>query len=265
MISLIPMAGLGSRFTQDGYRLPKPFIPILGMPMFMAALRSFPEAAKYVFLCRENFLHQFPFEREAHKHCPNSTIIRVKEDTEGQACTCLLAEQDTQPEEELLISSIDYQIVYPSHVFDSLRKTEEVDAIVFTFHLNPMENKNPEGFAYCRVDGDRVLEIVEKRTISDTPEKDYAVVGSFYYRKAKDFCSSAKDMIAKNIRVNGEFYVGTSLNQLIENGSDVRILPVDKFICFGTPFELNVFHAWEEYFYAMKHHPYKGHSGDEAS
>ena len=64
MVSLIPMAGLGSRFTQDGYRLPKPFIPILGMPMFMAALRSFPEAAKYVFLCRENFLHQcYRFQR----------------------------------------------------------------------------------------------------------------------------------------------------------------------------------------------------------
>ena len=72
-------------------------------------------------------------------------------------------------------------------------------------------------------------------------------------------------MIAKNIRINGEFYVGTSLNQLIENGSDVRILPVTKFICFGTPFELNMFHAWEEYFYAMKHHPYQGHPRDEAS
>ena len=77
MVSIVPMAGQGSRFMQDGYRLPKPFIPILGMPMFLAALRSFPDADKYVFLCRENFLGQFPFEREVRQHCPNSTIIPV--------------------------------------------------------------------------------------------------------------------------------------------------------------------------------------------
>ena len=226
--------------------------------MFMAALRSFPDAEKYIFLSRERFLHQYPFEREICRHYNNAKIIPVQQDTEGQACTCLLAEKETLPDDELLISSIDYQIVYPRDVFESLRSDESVDAIIFTFHLNPMENKNPEGFAYCRVEGDRVLEVVEKQTISDNPEKDHAVVGSFYYRRAKEFCSSAKDMVNKNIRVNGEFYVGTSLNQLIGGGSNVRILPVDKFICFGTPFELNMFHAWEEYFYKMKLHPYQG-------
>tara|TARA_Y100001968_G_scaffold271567_1_gene263283 strand:- start:1051 stop:1752 length:702 start_codon:yes stop_codon:yes gene_type:complete len=226
--------------------------------MFLAALRSFPDAEKYVFLCRESFLHQYPFEREIRRHYGNAKIIPVRQDTQGQACTCLLAEKEMLHEGELLISSIDYQIVYPRDVFEALRADQSVDAIVFTFHLNPMENKNPEGFAYCRIEGNRVIEVVEKKTISDTPENDHAVVGSFYYRRAKEFCSSAKGMMEKDVRVNGEFYVGTSLNQLIKRGADVRILPVDKFICFGTPFELNVFHAWEEYFFAEKEHPYQG-------
>ena len=68
----------------------------------------------------------------------------------------------------------------------------------------------------------------------------------------------AKRMIEKNIRINNEFYVGTSINQLIEEGLDVRIFPVGKFISFGDPFELELYQAWEEFFYQEKRHPYSG-------
>ena len=56
--------------------------------------------------------------------------------------------------------------------------------------------------------------------------------------------ASSEKTISKNIRVNNEFYVGTSINQLIEAGKKVVCFPVEKFISFGDPFELNLYQYW---------------------
>lgn len=37
---LIPAAGTGRRFAEDGYRGPKPLIPVLGEPMISHVIRS---------------------------------------------------------------------------------------------------------------------------------------------------------------------------------------------------------------------------------
>lgn len=258
MISLIPMAGRGSRFIKDGYQLPKPFIPVIGLPMYVVALKSFPPASRFIFICQQEFLHRYSFERETLIRFPVSIILSVKEVTQGQACTCLLAEEYLEPDENLLISSIDYQLVYNKERFRELRQDPDVDVIVFTFKAGCVTKKDPEAFAYCKVEQGRVTEIVEKRTISNAPHLDPAVTGSFWYRRCNDFVHGARKMIAKNLRVNGEFYVGTSINQLIEAGLNVVTLEVSKFVSFGDPFEMKLFDAWEDFFYNEPLHPYHG-------
>ena len=110
--------------------------------------------------------------------------------------------------------------------------------------------KNPEAFAYCltQKDGNEVLKIVEKKTISKNPELDPLVTGTFWYRRASDMIFGAEEMISKNIRVNNEHYVGTSINQLIERGKKFVIFDVDNWISFGDPFELNMYEYWINYF-----------------
>jgi hypothetical protein len=226
--------------------------------MFAAALKSFPPADKVVFVCLDAFLAKFPFEREARKHFPGCRVVTLPDVTQGQACTCLAAKHLLDADEPLLISSVDYQIVYDEEALSGLFHDPSVDVVIFTFHLSSLFRRAANAYAYCRVQGEDVVEIVEKRTISARPEKDHAVVGTFYYRCSSDFVRAAESMIAQNIRVNNEFYVGTSINQLIREGRKVRVLPVRKFVCFGTPFELELFQAWEEFFYYEPRHPYKG-------
>lgn len=258
MISLLPMSGRGSRFIKESYCLPKPFIPIMGLPMFVAAIKSFPEADRLIFVCQKVFLDKYPFKEEVDKYYKDSIIISVDEVTEGQACSCLLAEKYMNPDESLLISSIDYQFVYNKEVFQEILSDESVDVAIFTLQTKSILAQDPMGFAYCKVEGNRVVEVVEKKTISDTPGLDPAVVGTFYYRRVKDFVRAAKAMIKKNIRVNNEFYVGTSINQLIEEGLNVKVFWVDKFISFGNPFELQLYQLWEDFFYNEQSHPYHG-------
>ena len=56
-----------------------------------------------------------------------------------------------------------------------------------------------------------VTRVVEKQVISDE-----ATVGIYNFRRGRDFVSGADQMIAKNLRVNGEFYVAPVYNELIE-------------------------------------------------
>lgn len=258
MISLIPMAGRGSRFKKNGYNLPKPFIPIMGMPMFVASIHSFPLSDKHIIICQNEFVDRYSIVEKMKKFLPECQIISVNGITEGQASTCLLAESQLNVDEALMISSCDYQLVFDQEMYDELLNDSSIDVIVWTFEIGQITKNNPEEFAYCRTNGQIVTEIVEKQTISQTPHLDPAVVGTFTYRQASDFVWAAKKMIAKNIRVNGEFYIGTSINQLIEMGKKVAVFPVKKFISFGDPFELQLYQYWEDYFFQEDQHPYNG-------
>jgi len=262
MISLIPMAGTGSRFSKEGYRLLKPFIPVMkDEPMFISAIRSFPKAEKYIFVCMEQFKRYLNFSNVRNliqRDFKESMFLFTEQITEGQACTCLLAEDYLDKDDSLLISSIDYQIVFDHEKFVELTHDDSIDVGIFTFLISSITKKNPEAFAYCVVNNEVVTEVVEKRTISSNPNFDPAVVGTFYYRRAEDFVTSAKRMIKKNIRVNNEFYVGTSINQLIEMGEKVVIFPVKSFISFGDPFELELYRFWEEFFFNENRQGLKG-------
>jgi NDP-sugar pyrophosphorylase family protein len=247
MINLIPMAGVGNRFLEEKYRVPKPFISIAGEPMFAAALRSFPPADRHIFLCRQEHAERLrKFMPERYRA---ARIIEVPKPTEGQACTCLLARGHLPPEEGLFIASCDYQTVYKEAAYQALLTDPEVDVIIWTFRIGAVKKADPNAFAYCRTEGSRVTEVVEKRAISPTPHRDPAVVGSFTYKRASLFIEGAEAMIRKGVRVNGEYYVGTSINQLIAAGRRVAAFEVDKFVSFGNPLELDLFHYWEDFFH----------------
>ncbi|MFC1546270.1 hypothetical protein ACFL4O_00940 [bacterium] len=180
-------------------------------------------------------------------------MIKLQKDRHAHV---FLAEHFLRKDEGVFIASCDYQMVYDEAEYQKLLDDENVDVIIWTFKIGAVKKADPNGFAYCRAQGDKVLEVVEKRTISDDPQNDPAVTGSFTYKKSSLFVQGAQDMIKKNIRVNNEFYVGTSINQLIEKDYNVVKFEVDKFISFGTPLELQLFYYWQDYFDNLADHPY---------
>lgn len=256
MINMIPMAGRGDRFFQNKYNVPKPLIPTMGSPMFISAIKSFPPADRFIFLCLAEHLQKYRLKSVIENNFNNFNIVSVDEVTEGQACTCLLADKHLDSSDPLFISSCDYQTIYDKEKYESLLNDESVDVIIWTFKIGSIKKSNPEAFAYCRVEGERVVEVVEKKAISNDPYSDPAVVGSFTYKNTELFLYGARTMIERNIRVNGEFYVGTSINQLIEAGHKVVTFEVDKFISFGNPFEFMNIQYWEEYFDGLENQTY---------
>jgi len=53
-------------------------------------------------------------------------------------------------------------------------------------------------------------------------------------------------MFNKKNSINGEYYVATSINELIEQNKKVAAFEVDQYICWGTPFDLQNYEFWND-------------------
>lgn len=251
-VNLMPMAGKGSRFREAGYRVSKPLIQIRNKPMMIAACESFPPSAKWVFLTRQEDMQKHSLEAALHKFQPGCSIIPVDHETSGQAATCMLGAHELNANAPVFIASCDYETRYNPSAWQRVVDDESIDGVIWTIRLGGMLTKNPKAFAYCvtKADGKTIERVVEKDTISDTPSRDPLVVGSFWFRRAEDFTYAAKTAIERNYNVNGEHYVGNSINLLLEQGKKFVIFEVDQWISYGDPFELEVYQYWEDHFTA---------------
>ena len=125
MANLIPMAGEGSRFANEGYRMPKTLVPVSGVPMIIKAIRDMPPTDKWIFVVRKEHIDNFAIDKLIKSEIKDAIIIPVEKTTEGQACTCMLAENYLDDNEELFIAACDNGYLYDKEKFNELKKPYE--------------------------------------------------------------------------------------------------------------------------------------------
>lgn len=248
-VNLIPMAGSGQRFVDEGYFNPKPVIDVDGLPMAVRAAKSLPSADLWIFICREEHIWQYGIDSTLKEYFQNAKIIVLDHLTEGQAITCLAARNDIYDDDMLTIAACDNAVVYNKDVLHRYYKDETVEAFIWTFRNNQSVLQNPNMYGWVEIDeNDSALSVSCKKSISGNPLNDHAILGSFTFKRASDFFSSVDLMIERNIRINNEFYIDVAMNMAIENGVNVKIFEVAKYICWGTPKDLRTYLYWREYF-----------------
>jgi NDP-sugar pyrophosphorylase family protein len=231
---VIPMAGMGSRFVQDGYKKPKPFIDVAGKPMIVRVLENLKiENANYFLIARKEHLVAEIEMVKAIEENYNVTFIPIDKLTEGTACTVLYARNYINNNSPLLIANSD-QIV-DININDYLNDAVDrgLDGSILSFIDEEM---NPKwSFAKTDTDG-LVTEVREKIVISNT-----ATVGIYYFTKGLDFVNGAIDMIIENDRVNNEFYTCPVYNYLIKEKKNIGVYNINfsQMHGIGTPNDLS--------------------------
>ena len=228
---VIPMAGLGSRFLQEGFNDPKPLIEVNGKPMIQVVVENLNIEANYIFLVRKEHYEKYNLKYLLNLIAPNCTIVQVDGLTEGAACTTLLAKEFIDNNEPLLMANSDQFVEWNSNECLYAFTADNVDGGIVTFKAT-----HPKwSFAKLGEDG-FVSEVAEKNPISDN-----ATVGIYFWKHGRDFVQYAEQMIDKNIRTNNEFYVCPVFNEAIQDGKKVRAKSIDKMWGIGTPEDLNYF------------------------
>lgn len=227
------MAGEGSRFLKEGYAFPKPLIDVDGKPMIQTVVENLQFDAEYIFLVRKEHLEKYAGLRNTLDRISDGKfkIVEVDKLTEGAACTALLAKEHINTDEDILIANSDQIIDYRPENFLVMKNMTTVDGIIFTF--NAVHPK----WSFIKVNNlGFVTEVVEKIPISNI-----ATCGIYWYRRGKDFVHSAETMIAKNLRVNNEFYVAPVYNEMIQNEKKIIPFFVQHMHGIGTPEDLNFY------------------------
>lgn len=252
---LIPMAGEGKRFTDAGYKVSKPAILTYDrrtgnkIPMVVCAVLDLPGVEKdgnnLIFIDRL-FHKAAGVEVEIKKFFPKAQFITIDGLTEGQACTCLLAKEMLDKDESVLIAGCDNGMVMDKAAFDAL--TDECDEIVFTYRHNEAVLKNPNAYGWMKVDKeDNVIGTSIKKTLSDTPLEDHAVVATFWFKTAKIFIDATEKMIAGNDRINHEFYMDQVAAHMLTMGYKVKVFEINRYIGWGTPADYEAYQNTYEY------------------
>ena len=254
---LVPMAGAGERFSRAGYAEPKPLVPVAGRPMVQRALATLPPARRWIAACQAEHLQHPALEAALCQAGRSLEIIPVAALTEGQASTCLLARERLDPDAPLLIAPCDTALVYDEARYTALTADPGVDCLVWTFRDHPHANRHPRQYGWVRAGADGAVQSIScKVPLGDDVRGDPGIIGAFWFRKARFFLEAADGLIAQNRRVNGEFYVDTAIDVLVEQGRRAFVFDVEHFICLGTPDDVRTFEYWERYFHQAPHHPY---------
>ncbi len=256
---LIPMAGAGKRFSDEGYKLSKPVIPTIDRrtgkeyPMVVCATLDLPglkgDGSNLIYVDRD-FHKKDGVEDKIKEFFPKASFITVDKLTEGQACTCLLAKEKINNNEELLIAGCDNGMIIDQNKFEGMKK--ECDALVFTYRNNEAVLKNPNAYGWVKVnDKNEITGLSIKKAISENPMNDHAIVATFWFKKGSIFVKSSEKMIQENDRVNNEFYVDSVVSHLLELGYTAKVFEIDRYIGWGTPKDYeeyqNTIKYWKEF------------------
>jgi dTDP-glucose pyrophosphorylase len=231
---VIPMAGNGSRFAEQGYTDPKPFINVNGKPMIERVVESvgLQKYAKHIFIVRKDQMTKKRFDLLTSL-ADDVEIVVSDFPTQGAAQTVLLAKDAINTNGELFIVNSDQLIDWDLLPFLKKVADNEADGCILCFRG---EGTN-WSYAATESTGQYVTEVAEKVQIS--PD---ATAGLYYFKEGSFFVESAEAMIAQDIRTNNEFYVAPVYNEFIKTRK-ATIFHCNEIHQLGTPIELEAYLA----------------------
>ena len=218
---IFPMGGTGKRFTDAGYKIPKPFLTINGKTLVEMAINSLGNLYPLVFVCREEYADQLA--QIAPKG--RSTIIPMQGDTTGPLQTVLREEVSRVIDSHNPILLMDCD----SYFTDPEELERAID--VFTFSeasggVTVRKTDDPS-CSYAKI---KEHTWMVKETREKDPFTKWSTTGPYWFRSGKEFLWVAKDALRDGIASISPVY-----NYIIRMGGKVKAFEVKTFVHLGTP------------------------------
>lgn len=259
---VVPMAGLGQRFAREGYEITKPLIPVSGQPMVMQAVSDLPPAVHHAFVLRQDMAGYQEIAHTIKETYPGAAIETIPNVTEGQACTALigldaLERRIGEVPGPVTFGACDNGALYSTEAFRRLTEDSDVDVIVWGVRGHANAVRHPQMFGWIDAAPDGHIERISVKAPLGAPASDPIVLGTFTFKRAADFRKAVDRLIARDGRINGEFYIDSCINDAIELGLRCYLFEMESFLSWGTPNDLRTFEYWQSCFHKWPGHPYR--------
>jgi glucose-1-phosphate thymidylyltransferase len=217
---VIPLAGFGKRLRPHTYTKPKPLVNVAGKPILGHILDRLEglNIEEIVFIV--GYLgEQIEEYVEANYSFP-SRYIEQKE-LLGQAHAIYLARE---------VLSGPLVIIFVDTIFDkdlTPLLQEQADGVIYV-----KEVEDPRRFGVVIVQDGFITQLIEK---PDSVENNLAVIGLYYIKEGQALLDCIADLMARDIKTQGEFFLADAFQLMIDQGAKFRAERVDVWEDCGKP------------------------------
>jgi NDP-sugar pyrophosphorylase family protein len=242
------MAGHSRRFKKAGYDTPKPFILIDNKPMIEWVCQMFLPEDEFIFVCNKDHLANSNYRRILESTVLNYHIVEISPHEYGPTYSVLQAQEFIDNEDEpIIINYCDFLMQWDYRQF--LLKATQYDGAIPVFRGFHPASFGSTYYAYIKANKNlEMVELREKSSFTDDRSNEYASTGSYYIENWKTFKYYADELLKTKLEGSSEYYCSLIFNSMVRDGKRVCLFEVDKFICFGTPEDLEEYMFWSEYF-----------------
>lgn len=234
---VIPMAGLGARFSKAGYNVPKPLLPIHGVPMYKVVIANLMHKSIFslsIICPKEWGLGDEMRELSGPLGVPVN-VMEIDYVTQGPARTVSLAEPFLNPNLPVVTANSDQYVDADLNDFYSSISSPDISGAILC-----MEDSDPK-WSYVELSNQGfVSEVREKEVISNL-----ATVGIYGFKSAGLMLGALNEMFEAQDETLGEFYVAPSYRYLIKLGHSIgatNLGPVGKVMHgLGVPDDYEAF------------------------
>jgi NDP-sugar pyrophosphorylase family protein len=245
---IIPMSGIGKRFIEAGYKVPKPLIRVDEKTIIEHVCNLFPDEDKFTFICNSKHLADTNIKQVVQSIKPNANIIEIPKHKKGPVYAVSLVNEIIEDDEEVIVNYCDFGTYWDYKNFLKHTRDRDADGAIVAykgFHPHMLGNTN---YAFMQDKKQWMLKIQEKEPFTNNRMQEYASNGTYYFKRGSYVKKFFQKLIDNNINVRGEYYVSLVYNLLVSNGLKVSIYEIQHMLQWGTPQDLEEYSIWSKYF-----------------
>ena len=250
---LIPMSGIGQRFKNAGYSLPKPLIQISGKPIVQHVVEMFPGIEDILFIVNKEHFNDLDLnlKRRLLEIAPNAEIVIIDNHKFGPAWAIKKAKDFIKLDVPVVVNYCDFACIWN---FPKFREElhSGIDGLIATysgFHPHMLRSAQ---YAYLKLDeSENLVQIQEKHPFTSEPMSEPASSGSYGFGTGQILLDAVDAQIANDDSYNNEFYSSLTFKSMISLGKIVKKFEIDRFFQWGTPEDFEDFKRQKDFFIFM--------------
>lgn len=251
---IIPMSGIGKRFIEGGFSVPKPLIEIDGKPIIQHVVDLFPDESKFTFICNQVHLETTPMRSILKNAAPDGNIISIDLHTLGPVYTVSKIFDLLDDDEEVIVNYCDFSTFWDYQDFLSHTRNREADGVVVCYKGFHPHMLGKTKYATLREEKQWMLEIKEKGSFTNDRMNEYISNGTYYFKKGSLVKKYFNKLMDDGISLNGEYYVSLIYNLLVDDGLKVSIYDVEHMLQWGEPYDFSSYRYYSNYFSSILNH-----------
>lgn len=227
---IIPLGGIGKRFKDNNYNLPKQLINVMGKPILYWLLDNLniSKNDKIIIPYNKELLNYNFEDRLKKDYDYNFVFFILPKHTQGAAETLYLALKELNLNDEPIIC-LDGDNFYTVDILEIWKKNNSI----FVFE----DFSDKAIYSYVKYDN-KIIDIQEKNKISNL-----ACSGGYCFDSIKILLKYCKKILDNKIKQKNEYYTSTIIKEMIKDNYNFSInkINTNNYICLGTPLQIRLF------------------------